>query len=82
MTNNKIPHPGGVFRYKENVMAKIFKATAAYFRESIEEARKITWPTRQETIRYSILVIVITILVAALFGGLDYIFTTLLKFVI
>ena len=53
-----------------------------YFRDSIEESKKITWPTRKETTRYSILVIVITILVAALFAGLDLLFKTLLALVI
>ncbi|NQV11813.1 preprotein translocase subunit SecE [Candidatus Uhrbacteria bacterium] len=63
-------------------MANIIKAATEYFRGSVEEGRKITWPTRQETFRYSALVIIITIIVAAFFGGLDYVFTTLLKLVV
>ena len=53
--------------------------TAEYLRGSIEESKKITWPTRREACRYSILVIVITILVAAFFGGLDFVFNWLLQ---
>jgi preprotein translocase subunit SecE len=63
-------------------MTNIFKTIAEYVRGSIEESRKITWPTRKETVRYSVLVIVITIIVAGFFGGLDYIFATLLKLII
>lgn len=59
-----------------------FARLSTYFRESMEESKKITWPTRKETTRYSILVIVITILVAGFFAGADLIFKTLLQFVI
>ncbi|HBU28090.1 TPA: preprotein translocase subunit SecE [Candidatus Uhrbacteria bacterium] len=53
-----------------------------YVRDSFEESKKITWPTRKETVRYSALVIGITLLVAAFFGVLDYLFTALLKMLI
>ncbi len=66
----------------KKTMANILKTTAAYIRGSIEESRKITWPTRKETFRYSALVIIITILTAGFFGGMDYIFAALLKLVI
>lgn len=46
-----------------------------YFQESIEEMKKVTWPTQKETYNYTILVIVISLLVAAFLGALDYIFT-------
>jgi len=44
-----------------------------YVREAKEEMGKVTWPSQKETIQYSVLVIVISILVAAFFGGLDWI---------
>lgn len=53
-----------------------------YVRGSMEESKKITWPTRKETVRYSLLVIVITIAVAAFFAGLDYLFAALLQVII
>lgn len=53
-----------------------------YVRDSIEESKKVTWPTRKQTLRYSILVVVITLLLAAFFGGLDFIFTWLLGLVV
>ena len=40
-----------------------------YLREVRDEMRKVAWPSREEVIRYSIIV-VITVLV----GGLDYVF--------
>ncbi|MBI4059412.1 preprotein translocase subunit SecE [Candidatus Microgenomates bacterium] len=40
-----------------------------------EEFNKITWPTRAEAIRLSVIVIVISLAVGALVGGLDFVFT-------
>ena len=57
-----------------NSKTSLFSRLATYLRESKEETKKITWPTRKETIRYSLLTIVITIATAALFAGLDALF--------
>ena len=43
-----------------------------YLRESKEELEKVTWPTQKQTVRYSILVIVISIALALYFGVVDY----------
>lgn len=43
-----------------------------YIKESIEEMKKVTWPTKKETYRYTILIIVISLVVALFLGGLDY----------
>lgn len=50
-----------------------------YLRGVREEVKKITWPTRQQTYRYTGIVIVVSILVAAFLGGLDFLFTYLLN---
>lgn len=43
-----------------------------YFREAYEELRKVTWPTREETIRYTIAIIILCAVLAAYFGALDF----------
>lgn len=43
------------------------------------EARKIDWPSREETIRYSVLVIFITLVIAIYLGLLDFIFILILN---
>lgn len=53
-----------------------------YIKASVEEMKKVTWPTRKETYNYTILVIVVSLLVAAFLGALDYIFTWLLELVV
>ena len=42
-----------------------------YFSSAKNELVKVTWPTRQQTLRYSALVITISVCVAAFFGLLD-----------
>jgi preprotein translocase subunit SecE len=53
-----------------------------YVKESVVELKKVTWPTKKETYRYTILVIAISLAVAAFLGGLDFIFNMGLEFLI
>lgn len=34
--------------------------------------RKVVWPTRQETIKYTVAVVGISVALAAFFGGVDF----------
>ncbi len=53
-----------------------------YVKSSIEEMKKVTWPTKKETYNYTLLVIGISLSVAIFLGALDYIFSFLLELVI
>jgi len=44
----------------------------SYVRESKDELKKVVWPSRQETIKYTILVIGISIATAVFLGALDF----------
>jgi preprotein translocase subunit SecE len=44
-----------------------------YLKEAQEEFNKITWPTRKETINYSLVVVIISVLLAVFIGLSDYI---------
>ena len=45
-----------------------------FFRETIGELRKVTWPTRQEAINLTIIVLIVTFSMSALLGVLDLLF--------
>lgn len=47
-------------------------ALTSYLRSAKEELEKVSWPTRQDTIRYSSLVLGVSLLVAAFFASLDF----------
>lgn len=42
-----------------------------------EELKKVTWPNQEQTIRYTILVMLVAAVVGLLLGGLDYILTSI-----
>ena len=41
------------------------------------ELSKVVWPSREETIRLTAIVIVVSIILGLFVGGLDYLFTSL-----
>lgn len=43
-----------------------------YLKEARAELGKVTWPTKKETIRYSAIVIAVTVALAAFFALLDW----------
>lgn len=45
-----------------------------YFITAKEELLKVVWPSKKETVRYSLLIIGLSVAVAVFFGLLDYIF--------
>ena len=46
----------------------------AFLKESRVELKKVIWPTREETIRYTATVIVMSACLAVFLGGLDYLY--------
>lgn len=50
-----------------------------YVSEARAELKKVQWPTRQDTIRHTITVILISIGVAAFLGVFDFIFNLALE---
>ncbi|MFH1598365.1 MAG: preprotein translocase subunit SecE [Patescibacteria group bacterium] len=54
----------------------------SYLRESKDEMRKVVWPTRQQTIRYTLMVLGVTVIMAAFLGTLDFVFTIVLDRII
>ena len=53
-----------------------------YVKGATEEMKKVTWPTKKETYNYTLLVIGISLAVAAFLGALDYVFSWVLELVI
>jgi preprotein translocase subunit SecE len=50
-----------------------------FFKEVYAELRRVSWLSRKDIIRYTLVVLGITFITAAFLGGLDYIFTTIIK---
>jgi preprotein translocase subunit SecE len=64
-------------------ISQLPKKAIEFLKEVRIELKRVTWPTRQETVKYTLVVISLSLAVAAFLGGLDFLFTWLLdKFVI
>ena len=63
------------FLGKNGMLAK-FKS---YLQESRQEFRRVNWPTREETIRLTLIVIGISLAVSFYLGALDFIFKYMLE---
>ena len=53
-----------------------------YLSASRAELAKVTWPTRQQTARLTILVVLFSLLMSAVLGALDWVFLTIIQKVI
>lgn len=63
--------PQGPFK-EEIIMKNPITLLIDYLRSSRAELEKVSWPTRQDTIRYSLLVVGVSIATAAFFAALDF----------
>ncbi len=60
--------------YKYVTYMKCFSVISKYINESIEEFNHVTWPTKKQTIRLTIMVVSFVAVSAALIGLIDFIF--------
>jgi len=61
-----------------NIPQKIF----IFLKEVRLEIKKVNWPTRKETIRYTLIVISVSLGTAIFLGGIDYILAVLREMLI
>ncbi len=53
-----------------------------YLRDTLAEMKHVKWPTSNQAIVYTVLVVAISVVVALMLSGFDYVFTNLLEFAI
>ena len=68
--------------FKNMKFSNIFGRLIQYLKEVRIEAKKVNWPTRQEALKYTLIVIGISVSVAIFLGTLDFIFTLILNKII
>jgi len=61
----------------------IFHKIITFLKESKVELKRVTWPSKKETVKFTLIVIGFSIAMAIFLGTLDFIFTWIMeKFVI
>lgn len=53
---------------------KAANAVSNYLRASFEELTRVTWPTKQQAVKISIIVLIFCLVSAVLLGVIDYLF--------
>jgi preprotein translocase subunit SecE len=61
-------------RQEMNIFQRFWHNIQKFFQETGSELRKVSWPTRQEAIRLTQIVLVVIFIMAAILGGLDYVY--------
>jgi len=66
-------------RRQATAKGPIISRLGRYFREVIGELKKVVWPTREETRRLTIMVIIVAVVVGLFLGAIDLGFTHLVN---
>lgn len=53
-----------------------------FYRETVAELRKVVWPTRDEAIRLTGIVIAVVVAMSIFLGAIDAILTQILRFIL
>ena len=51
------------------------KSRFAFIGETISDLKKVVWPSKQETLRLTVLVLIVCVIIGAFLGAIDYGFT-------
>lgn len=75
---------GAILKTMKNLLPKnLLLKIVTFLKEVKVELKKVNWPTKQETTKYALIVIGVSLAVAIFLGGLDFLFTWLLnKFIL
>lgn len=63
-------------------MSRIIEKISLFIQESRQELKKVNWPSKNETVRYTTFVIIVSIAIALFLGLGDSIFIYLVKFLV
>jgi len=58
---------------------KLINKIKNFFQEIGLELKKVNWPTKKETVKYTLMVIVTLLIIALFLGGVDFLFTRFLN---
>jgi len=62
--------------FQKNLPQKI----KSFLSEVRQETKKVSWSTRKKTVKYTLIVVGVSVLVAAFLGGLDFFLQRMLIF--
>lgn len=54
----------------------------SFIKETKDELKKVVWPTKQEVIRLTSVVIIVSLIVGLFLGGLDFVFVKIIETIV
>jgi len=57
-----------------NIFQRFWHNVQRFFQETVGELRKVSWPSRQEAIRLTQIVLIVIGVMAVILGGLDWVY--------
>lgn len=60
-------------------MAFMANPLTTFLKETKTELKKVSWPTREQTVQYTLVVIGVSLVVMVFLGALDYLFSYVLN---
>ena len=57
-----------------NIFQRFGNTVKRFFSDTVNELKRVSWPSRQEAIRLTEIVIVVIFLMALVLGGLDWVY--------
>ncbi len=67
---------------KKKKKLSIFQRLQRFWRETVGELRKVTWPTPQEAWKMTRLVLMVMVIMSLILGVLDFAFSQLIGFIV
>ena len=67
---------------KKNFFSRIAEGVRRYFRETIGELRKVSWPTRTQALNLTGIVLIVIVAMTIFLGVLDVAFVQLFKLIL
>ena len=77
-----MPVKKGTCRMAKVQVIKEPNSIVRYYRETVGELKKVVWPTREEALRLTWIVLVVITIMAIILGSADYLFSQLFRFLI
>jgi len=66
---------------KKKKAVKKTRKLGNYFKEVKIELKKVSWPSKNEIISSTVIVLFLTVIFSVFIGGFDYLFTIILKLI-
>lgn len=67
---------------KPNAFKRLIDRITEYLKDTRGELRKTTWPTREQATNLTLIVLAVTIVMAAFLGALDFVFAQVIRLIV